>query len=181
MVGADRRVWGIRLAVLAAFLVASWSEAVRAADAPPAAEAAVPAWKKLPRSQGPAPKTVCMDSSTTAADYSGASGRIDPEQAKSAGVRFWTGSVGQIADALNGGSPPGGVLTGAPTDDPGTGVRGGSACSGYLADWASVEAKRKADLAAARKQELTRANRGQRLVSSPNLDQLLRMALQGEK
>lgn len=180
MRSAARRGRAIRDAVLAALLLAAGIGPLNAADAPPAAEAAVPAWKKLPRSQGPAPKTVCMESSATAADYSGASARIDPEQATSAGVRFWTGSVGQIADVLAGGSPTEGVLTGAPAGDTGPGGSRG-ACAGYLADWASVEAKRKADLAAARERDLGRANRTRQLVATPSLDQLLRQALKGEK
>lgn len=67
--------------------------AANTADAP---------WKNLPRSQeGSAPRPVANNvAGATAADYAGASSQLDPEQAKAAGLAFWTGQILQIADIV---------------------------------------------------------------------------------
>lgn len=68
-----------------------------AADPAPA-----PAWKSLPRSQdSAAPRAVAASvPGATAADYAGASSQLDPEQARAAGMAFWTGQMLQIAGTI---------------------------------------------------------------------------------
>lgn len=65
---------------------------------PPNKAMAAP-WKNLPRSQdSAAPRPVANTvAGATATDYAGASSQLDPEQARAAGVAFWTGQMVQIA------------------------------------------------------------------------------------
>lgn len=65
----------------------------------PSGKEAPPAWKSLPRSEdSAAPRSVAGPmTGVTASDYAGASSQLDPEQARAAGVAFWTGQIVQIA------------------------------------------------------------------------------------
>lgn len=65
----------------------------------PSGKGTPPAWKSLPRSQdSAAPRPVAGPmTGATVSDYAGASSQLDPEQARAAGVAFWTGQIVQIA------------------------------------------------------------------------------------